>query len=270
MFFNRYVPDPSLVKLIECYWVAEDDDPQPRIQKIIPDGFTEIIFHVGDPYRINLSGEWMLQSRSLFAAQITKHFLLENTGRSGMIGIKFKPTALSWLFNVSMHSFTDTVVDISTALGNRMDKVEANLRSASDIESRIAILNDYFSSLAEVIPSGQAKVDQAVEQTLAKYGAVTVGELAALLQISERQLERLFNKHVGMSPKRYARIIRFNKIFELIQQGDFAWVDMALEAGFADQSHFIRNFKAFTGEDPTAYGFNERTMANFFLKKAAH
>ncbi|MGC4021921.1 MAG: helix-turn-helix domain-containing protein [Cyclobacteriaceae bacterium] len=75
----------------------------------------------------------------------------------------------------------------------------------------------------------------------------------------------MFRTYVGLSPKFYARIIRFNKIFSLIEKNDPQWIDLMNEAGFYDQSHLIRNFKAFTGEDPSAYNFSKKTLANFFL-----
>ncbi len=96
---------------------------------------------------------------------------------------------------------------------------------------------------------------------------VAVAVMAQSIGLSERQLERLFKKYIGLSPKFYTRIIRFSTIFELIQQEDPGWAGLAYESGFYDQSHFIRNFKAFTGEDPSRYGFDEKNMANFFLKK---
>mgnify|MGYP001801732866 CR=1 FL=1 len=83
---------------------------------------------------------------------------------------------------------------------------------------------------------------------------------------SQRKLERQFKSHVGLSPKFYARIIRLGHIFELMQQGDQSWSDLVYHSGFYDQSHFIKNFKEFTGEDPSSYGFEAENMANFHLR----
>jgi AraC-like DNA-binding protein len=80
-------------------------------------------------------------------------------------------------------------------------------------------------------------------------------------------MENLFKKWVGLSPKFYSRIVRFNYIFDLVQKNKYNWNDLAYEAAFYDQSHFIRSFKNFTGENPTDYSFNEQNLANFFLRK---
>ena len=116
MVFERIEPSPDLSAFIECYWMARDEDPTPRKQKIIPDGYTEIIFHTGDPYKVNFGEGWQRQGKYLLAGQIRQHFFLENTGASEMVGVKFKPTTLSKWFGLTMSGFTDKVVDVDRAL----------------------------------------------------------------------------------------------------------------------------------------------------------
>jgi AraC-like DNA-binding protein len=267
MIFNRFAPSPLLQQLIECYWIIENDDPTPHQQKIIPDGFPEIIFHYKAPYRICLSNTWEQQSMQLLGGQISGHFFLENTGASGMVGIKLKPTALTHLFSLDMQLFTDRVVELSLAIGDRLQSLEQALNNTSDHGTMVALIEHHIEQLLSQISYTTSPVDSAVDLIFEKKGMVSVAEITTAAGIGERQLERLFKKYIGLSPKFYARIIRFSTIFEYMQQGDPGWAGLAYEAGFYDQSHFIRNFKAFTGEDPSKYGFDEKNMANFFLKK---
>lgn len=267
MIFKRLAPDPGLEHLIECYWIVESQDPTPQQQKIIPDGFPEIIFHYGDPYRINLGTAWELQSASLLGGQLRNYFYLENTGVSGIVGIKLKPTAVTHLFNISMDELTDKVVDLPLVTGHSFQPIAAAIRPGIDHDTIIRFINDHVKQLAEKASYHANHADRAVTQIIEKKGMITVAELIGTLGTSERNLERIFKKYIGLSPKFYTRIIRFNTIFQLIQEGDPRWTSIAFDSGFYDQSHFIRNFKAFTGEDPTRYFFDEQNMANFFLKK---
>lgn len=267
MIFKRITPPADLEKIIDCYWIIENDDPTPYRQKIIPDGYCEIIFHYKDPYRICLTDTWEQQSKHLVAGQISRHFLLENTGRSGIIGIKLKPTALTHLFGLAMDSLTDKVVDVPVVLGTRLDGLEHDLRHDHDHDGYVNLLNDHFRKLLLATGYETSPADQAVDLIFAHKGMIAVTDMVERIGIGERQLERLFKKYVGLSPKFFARIVRFSTIFQLIQQEDPGWAGLAYESGFYDQSHFIRNFKAFTGEDPSSYGFDEKNMANFFLKK---
>jgi AraC-like DNA-binding protein len=102
-----------------------------------------------------------------------------------------------------------------------------------------------------------------------KKGMITITSICDELSVSERYLQKLFQKYVGLSPKFFARIVRFSHIFNVIKEEDPDWAEIVYQAGYYDQSHFIRNFKAFTGEDPSQYIFAEKTLANFFMKKSA-
>ena len=267
MFFKRFEPAKELTAFIECYWIIEDDDKIPRQQKIIPDGFNEIIFHYRDPYRIRLYEKWELQSKSLLAGQIRNHFFLENTGVSGIVGIKLKPTALTHLYALFMQELTDRVVDISSLLGDHFSSTEEKLRAAITHDERIQLLNDHFQKLLSTITYKETAADRAIELIFSQHGMIPVSAIARVAGVGERQLENLFKKYVGLSPKFFTRIIRFSYIFQLIQENNQNWSGLAYEASFFDQSHFIRNFKDFTGENPSDYAFDEKNMANFFLHK---
>jgi AraC-like DNA-binding protein len=267
MSFHRFAPDKQLEPLIESYWLVSDDDTTPRQQKIVPDGFTEIIFHLSDPYRIRLHNEWELQTESLLAGQIRKHFFLENTGRSDIVGIKLKPTALTHLFGLDMHQFTDKVVDLSSVLGNPFFETGKILRETKDFSEKVNFLNIYFKELLSANPFLEAAADRAVDIIFSKHGMLPVSAISGAVGIGERQLENLFKKYIGLSPKFYARVIRFSYIFTLVQENKQNWSGIAYDASFFDQSHFIRNFKDFTGENPSDYSFDEKNLANFFLQK---
>jgi len=267
MFFERIKPSAGLEDIIECYWVIKDDDQTSNVQKIIPDGFTELIFHFGDPYKIKLGKQWKKQSNALLAGQITRHFLLQNSGRSDVLGIKFKPTALTHLFDLNMSVITDKVVDAISVLPKEMSLLQNEFRELRSYHELVSKAENYLIKRLSSAPLKNTYADKAINLIFQKKGMVTVAELCASMKIGERQLENYFKKFVGLTPKFFCRIIRFNYIFDLVQENKQQWTSLAYEAAYYDQSHFIRNFKAFTGQSPSAYSFNEKNMANFFLNK---
>ncbi len=266
MHYESFSPSGPLKKFVKEYWVFENEDPTIDQQKIIPDGFSEIIIHYGDSYRINLSGKWETQSSILFSNQISKFFFLENTGSSGMIGIKLYPTAFYELFQKDVSNFTDQVVSLDQIL-DMVDPQLTNLTNRSlSISDRVSMAESYLLKLSANHES-QEKVKQCIDLIFETHGMIDVDQMASNVALSTRQLERLFKKVVGLTPKFYCRIIRFNYIFEVIKEQNDSWIKTALQSGYFDQSHFIKNFKEFTGEEPTSYGFDEVNLANFFLKK---
>ncbi|PIQ48861.1 MAG: hypothetical protein COW03_08100 [Cytophagales bacterium CG12_big_fil_rev_8_21_14_0_65_40_12] len=269
MIFKKVNPSQLLEPFIECFWQIDScGNKEIEVQKIIPDGFPETIFHYKDPYEIKIFEDWERQPKMLLAGQLKKHFFLRNTGESGMIGIKWKPSALAHLFDLKMDSLTNDVVELPApmhSLFSAMITFDFKLEG----EDPIKLLEDDL--LSKGLKNDEKFTEQLAHRAstliLKKEGLINIKELTSTLNCSERQLERVFKSAIGLSPKFYSRIIRMGKTFELMKEGNNSWSDLVYESGFYDQPHFIKNFKEFTGEDPSAYGFDERNMANFHLKK---
>ena len=264
MYYEKKDPAAGLEQIIVSYWLVDSQgDGTEHIQKVIPDGYPEIILHYESPYRMKISDDWALQSKYLLAGQLTNHVWLQNTGKSGMVGIKFQPTALSKLFGVRMDELTDRVTplpeEILSLFLPLIDRLEVGNPAIFNT------LDELFNKLVSKSSMTAGPSDIGVRQILENNGLVSIKQLTDLTGTGERQLERRFKKDVGLSPKFYSRIIRFAHIFDLIQQKDKQWLDLVFESGFYDQSHFIKNFKEFTGEEPSKYGFDKEDMANFHL-----
>lgn len=114
MEFTRMSPHPALAELIECYWMMYSDETMPVVEKIIPDGFTELIFNYRDVYQSQISGNWSLQTPNLLAGQLRSFFYLKNTGATGSVAIKLKPAALTQLFSLNMEQYVDQIVNLNS------------------------------------------------------------------------------------------------------------------------------------------------------------
>jgi transcriptional regulator GlxA family with amidase domain len=110
------------------------------------------------------------------------------------------------------------------------------------------------------------RLENAVDCIAANQGLISIEELTRQVGLGRRQLERKFALHVGVSPKLYTRIIRFQRILDLVQKAErFEWPDVSVNCGYYDQSHLIRDFKAFSGRTPDDYLSADETMARLFL-----
>ncbi len=267
MFYQKIQPGKELENFVECFWVIESDETISRTQKIIPDGFPEIIFHYGDAYRINIHGNWETQAKSLIAGQIKNHFHLQNSGASGIVGIKFKPAAIRHLFDLNMSDFTERVVPLAAVDNKFLRTLEERVFNTATYTNMIDAASGFLVDIARQTTVESSIIDGSLAMIFSHNGTVSVAEICNTLFVTERQLQRIFKKYVGLSPKLYARIIRFSYIFQLVQRQKKSWLELSHLSGYFDQSHFIKNFKIFSGEDPSAYVFDEPTMANFFLNK---
>lgn len=268
MIYKLQNPKKELENIIKSFWLIDSEDSDTiHVEKIIPDGYPELIFHYKSAYMANISGSWFLQEKSLVAGQIRNHFYVKNTGLAGMFGIKLQPWVLKLFFNLNMDQITDKVVSIEGLNLLKLVPIKDVVTRKTTFEDKVAAVEDLFSSLINTKTRKRSNGQKAVQLIIDSYGEISIKQLIEKTGISERSLERYFKTHIGVSPKFYSRIIRFSNVFNLIQTKDFNWSDITYLAGFYDQSHFIKNFKEFTGEEPSNYGFTEENMANFFLKK---
>lgn len=266
MIYQKLSPSEPLEPFIECYWwIDSEGDQTVSEEKIIPDGFPEMIFHYADPYEVNIDSGWKPQTKALLAGQLTNHFYLRNTGASGMIGIKWKPDALNHLFQLDMPPLVDQVIELPTTLGHLFTPLQS-LRPGLATKQSLTMLDDHLAHLIQATQD-TSPVSKAISLIHSSQGKTDIEQLSEQLHMSSRSLERHFRKSVGLGPKFYSRIIRLNHVFEMVQSGNRDWADIVYQSGFYDQAHFIKNFKEFIGEDPSSYGFDAKNMANFHLRK---
>lgn len=264
MQFERVRPSGELSAHVEWFWGMRSSARKPEQQKIVPDGFPEVIFHFGDPYRIQLDRRWRRQARALLGGQLKHHFFLENTGRTDMFGITFRPAALTHLFDLNMGDYAGRVVALRQVHGPWAQLV-AKLSAHTGFSDRVSATENWLRARTGQIPAHP--IDSCLEILFRDHGTTTIQQLCQEAGVTERQLQRYFQHYIGVSPKFYARTIRFSYLFSLIQGGQTSWSDVVFLSGYYDQSHFIRDFKAFTGEDPTRFQYREETMTGFFTHK---
>jgi len=265
MYYHFQEPSSSdLSYFIKSFWSFENDDLTITEEKIIPDGYPELIFHYKDPYQINIKGHWELQANYLIAGQIRNHFHLKNTGSTGIFGIKMQPTALQELFGLEMDIYTDQVFPFSEKIKTLLDPIISIAISSNTFDDKVTSIESWFQQFIQKTSFKKNPINPVVSKIVTSKGLVTVNELKQEAGISERSLERRFKTAVGISTQLYIKIIRFSHIFKTVKEHS-KWTDVVYLCGYYDQSHFIKNFKEFTGENPSVYGFDEKTMANFFL-----
>jgi AraC-like DNA-binding protein len=168
-----------------------------------------------------------------------------------LAGVKLDPRALRALIRTDLSEFRDETLrlsDLGSAPLLQLEEAAASLRTAEDI---IALLDRFFlETLRDPVPARDA-VDALRRRIHEDRGSTSIMRWARDSQIDARRLERGFCAATGMTPKQYARVIRFKRTYrEIIARGNVAPIAAQLD-GFYDQSHFNREFRHFTGVAPT-------------------
>jgi len=163
----------------------------------------------------------------------------------------FWPSGWSQLFNIPVRETTDNFDDAAGLHGNAIREVWNRMGEETTFERRIAILENFLmSQLPRVRMAG--KIDIAVRYLFARHGAVRIPKLGRQEALSLRQFERLFRSEVGMSPKAFARIARFQAALDAkLANPTRTWLNIAHSFGYYDQMHMVHDFEQFGRNTPS-------------------
>jgi AraC-like DNA-binding protein len=234
---TREPPSPDLDTWVERHWMVEWDLREPYTQ--------ELLNHP----TINMAVE--ATSACVFGIRTERdHRTISGAGR--VVGVKFRPGAFQPFYGGSIHQLTNRLVPMTAVFGPSADELAAAVRAEAD--EPFAVLEGFLRArLPEPDPQLDVLAD-IVRTMLEDPAVVRVDELAARHAMSSRSLQRLFRRYVGVSPKWVLQRYRLHEAAERIAEGrDGDWAATALELGYFDQAHFIRDFKALIGASPAQY-----------------
>jgi AraC-like DNA-binding protein len=177
--------------------------------------------------------------------------MLRPTGRVGMVAARFRADGLFPILGVPMHELVDRRVPLETICSD-VSILEAQVAEAGSDRERVSHLATFLEGKLSERCALDAVVGHNVDAILASGGQISPDKLAQCAGLTARQLERRFQVSVGVSPKFLCRIVRFRAIFDCLQSRA-PWPSIALDCGYFDQSHLIRDFKQFAGQTPTAF-----------------
>ncbi|MFL6469082.1 MAG: DUF6597 domain-containing transcriptional factor [Pyrinomonadaceae bacterium] len=256
MIYRERLPSPELAAIIKRYWSLEYDGVDAEPETILPDGCPELIFNLSDRFRRIDEGRSEIQPASLFAGQISRRITITPTGKVKLFGVRFKPAGAFSLGGFSVHEMTDRMFDIGSILGRNGSELEEVINIAPTFEARIVAFEKFVLNTAQNAEADFC-VSSAIDLIMERRGNVQISKLAEFLNRSERSLERSFRQRVGLTPKMFARIVRFQNVVRTIEgASDANMLDTALSFGYFDQSHMIRDFREFSSKSPLEY-FNE-------------
>ncbi len=261
-------PSPSLQRYLEAFWQIEAQQPftNPTQEKILPDGCIEIIFNLADRFqRFHADGTIEKQPRVLVVGQMRQHAAIAPTGRVQLFGIRFRPSGAFPFLRLPLHELTDQILDAAEIWRDFVNELEERLHNARSFAGKIRQAETVL--LRRLQLEGDRAVEALVDRIIATEGCRSVTMLAQDIGLSKRQLERRFQISVGLSPKLLARIIRFQKIFKAIEETPHGWSNVALSCGYFDQAHLIHDFKAFSGQNPSAFLLEQTQMSAHLIRK---
>jgi AraC-like DNA-binding protein len=191
---------------------------------------------------------------SFIAGMYSTYAISESTGASHCLQFNLTPIGARRLFGIPMHELSERIVDFSDVMGREGASLEAEIAEAADWDSRFEILDRF---LIRRIGDAQPICDtlkHAWNRLHNAGGMIPVSTLADELDWSRKHLANRFREDIGLSPKTMARLLRFRRVVDRPSADLLSrWTDVALDAGYFDQAHLIRDFRQFAGMTPVEF-----------------
>jgi AraC-like DNA-binding protein len=268
MRYEEIRPTKQLAKHIKCFWVLESPSaPSPIPERILPDGCTEIVFHMGDPFsQHKQDGTTERQPLAILVGQMRSHLLIQPTGRVRVLGVRFWPGGAYPFLLLPQHEIADKVIALDAIWGAVTHELQSRIADASNPAESVSQIEAILIARLNQFGRNDDAILNAIASIFRSGGALPVESLAAYTGFGLRRLDREFNTRVGLPPKLLCRIVRFQRVLKMLEQRENGqdFVRSALDCGYYDQSHFIKEFKAFAGKGPTAYFAEQNVMTGYF------
>ncbi len=256
MIYHSHTPS-RLADFVERFWLCLDV-PFDRRVRILPSGAMELVINLcEDEIRVfdsSPSERCARYSGTVVSGPYTGSLMIDPMQRSTVIGVHFKPGGAFPFLSAPSHELADMHLDLETLWGRTAAELRERLCAARTVGQRFSLLEE---TLVSRLRNGTAR-DGAVAIALATFdrtdGRAKVRDVARHVGLCQRRLIQVFAAEVGLTPKMYCRVRRFQKARDLVRNlAAPDWAHVAVDCGYCDQSHLIRDFQALSGLSPRNY-----------------
>ena len=269
MRYCEIKPQPQLRRFVECFWTLESDQSDSNTSEtpILPDGCVELILNCGAPFQqTRENGERVAQPARFLVGQMTRPVKIAPTGFVELIGIRFHPGGTMPFFKPPLSELTNRIIE----LGGLDSALESELRETLAISpalaGRINAIESCLTRRAQAF-SGDPRLLEITANAVRICGRITIERLADSAGISARQLERRFLVEVGLGPKLFCRILRFQEVFRAVADDKAGWAALAVDCGYYDQAHLIRDFQEFAHQTPAVLLAQSAGLTGAFTRR---
>jgi AraC-like DNA-binding protein len=254
--YRTYVPPPPYDRFIENLWYWEGFDPGHARDTIMASGRLGIMVNLKEDALTWYDGERYGRRNRIPGIAVcgthSTHFAIDAYQASNM-GVQFRPGGAFAFFGGSARDFSNAHISLADIWGADAHRLHQRLVQAPTPDDKIAIL---FRAVVERWRDSERHpaVALALSRVARAPHRVSVRAIAREAEVSAKRLIQLFSEQVGMTPKLYLRVARFQRVLARVHTAaDVSWLDEVAHHGYYDQPHFIRDFREFSGFTPTEY-----------------
>jgi len=256
--FKFYKPKPPLSNFVDSLWLHEGRVAAHQAECILPTGTLELAINLRQN-ELRFYDPERPENRSCLSGSVVsgahgRGFAPESAGEAFIIGVHFKPGGAFPFLGLPAGDLADTHVDLETLWGPSAGRLRERLCESRTSDERFQLLHEALLSRLRHDVEQHYAVSAALEMFGKNQAGPKVRETAKYLGLSQRRFIQVFKAGVGMTPKLFTRVQRFQRARTLIDHlGSSGWIDIAMECGYFDQSHLINDFRFFSNLSPAEY-----------------
>lgn len=268
MIFQTHIPKSPLDQFVESFIYHESYNPSHSIDRFLPDGNVEIIIDLDDKPKFIYDNETLRKIQTCqngWASGVRSEPISIHSGKeSAMLVINFKKGLAYPFFSLPMNEIADSVVDADLLWGNSFAVLRERLLETKDITHRFLLTEDFLLKNLQTNLSINPCVEYAVNEIIQNPDQINLGTLNKKIGYSQKHFISMFKKKVGITPKAYLKIMRFQKaISEIERLKEIDWTQLSQNCGFYDQAHFINDFRLLSGFTPEQYLSMKNQLLNY-------
>jgi AraC-like DNA-binding protein len=258
MVFRTYQPGEPLSQFVEMFWFFSGGGLPHRKERVLPDGSAELVINLDDVPRKRFDRENPMRfetvRRSWISGTQPEFIVIDVMPQATMMGVHFKPGGLAPFVSWPAGELSGQLIELDVLCGRAANDLRDELLEVSGVHAKFRCLEQFLLRHAQRSLCADPLVDWAIQVLLREPAAATVARVAGSAGLSHKHFIDRFRAVVGLSPKRFCRIRRFQRaLTDLRARREVDWADVACACGYYDQAHFIHDFRGFSGLTPTGY-----------------
>jgi AraC-like DNA-binding protein len=270
LLYLEHIPGSPLRSFVRMLWYARAPQVSHSRERVLPTGNTQVIINLAREFLLDCP-EGLPERHSPPAAIVgarSIYEIVDTADMADLIGIVFEAGGFPAFASDAADLFSNRIVDLEDVWGLQVRTLRDRLREIPSPQARLEcfeafLCRSFKARLTEPRPIRHCAVTFALKRFAHAPSVATVRDVARGTGWSERRFSQVFREQIGLTPKVWCRLQRFQRAVQQLHAGaDVPWSELALNCGFYDQSHFANEFRAFSGVDITTYSARRTQWAN--------
>lgn len=258
MVYRIHIPRPPLSDFVELFWFYQGYDPPHAKERVLPTGTMELIFNLRDDalrvYDRRHTDRFESFRGCMVSGAHSEFVVIDTASQASIMGVHFKPGGALPFLELPACELRDAHASLDALWGARADELWDRLLEAGTPEAKFRILEQTLFARVARPCSRHPAVAVALKELQSVPHARRISEVTAQIGLSKRRFIQIFSEEVGLTPKLFCRVRRFQEALRLCGGEErIGFGELALACGYFDQAHFVRDFREFSGLCPTAY-----------------